>query len=112
MRVMKNEDLLFMWAALQQTLRPHVADLVCITDQPGDWRVETSTGRPFLTLRIQKHHVGLYLLPMYHRPEVRPEALNPFLSGKSTFAFKAHHEPPVEALSSLIEACKAFIGWY
>ena len=109
---MKNENLLFTWAALQQLLRPQVAELVCTTDEPGDWRVETPTGRPFLTLRIQKHHVGLYLMPMYYHSEVRPAALNRYLSGKSTFRFKAHHEPPEEALVHIVEACKAFIGLY
>ena len=109
---MKNENLLFTWAGLQGLLRPEVAELVCITDEPGDWRVETPAGRPFLTLRIQKHHVGLYLLPMYYHPEVRPAALNRYLSGKSTFRFKAHHEPPEEALVHIVEACKAFIGLY
>lgn len=112
LRLMKNENLLFTWARLQQLLRPQVAELVCITDEPGDWRVETPTGRPFLTLRIQKHHVGLYLLPMYYHPEVRPAALNRYLSGKSTFRFKAHHEPSEEALVHIVEACKAFIGLY
>ena len=112
LRLMKNENLLFTWAGLQELLRPQVAELVCTTDEPGDWRVETSTGRPFLTLRIQKHHVGLYLLPMYYHPEVRPAALNRYLSGKSTFRFKAHHEPPEEALVHIVEACKAFIGLY
>lgn len=112
LRRMKNENLLFTWAGLQQLLRPQVAELVCITDEPGDWRVETPAGRPFLTLRIQKHHVGLYLLPMYYHPEVRPAALNRYLSGKSTFRFKAHHEPSEEALVHIVEACKAFIGLY
>ena len=101
-----------MWASLQALLRPQVAELVCITDEAGDWAVETTGGRPFLTLRIQKHHVGLYLLPMYYHPEVRPNALNRYLSGKSTFRFKAHHEPPEEALVNIVDACKAFIGLY
>ena len=109
---MKNEDLLFVWAELQQMMRPLVAELNCVTDEPGDWRVETPAGRLFLTLRIQKQHVGLYLLPMYYHPEVRPPALEPFLSGKSTFRFKAHHEPSTAALTSIISACKAFIGLY
>ena len=112
LRLMKNANLLYTWAGLQELLRPQVAELVCTTDEPGDWRVETPTGRPFLTLRIQKHHVGLYLLPMYYHPEVRPAALNRYLSGKSTFRFKAHHEPPEEALVNIVEACKAFIGLY
>ena len=109
---MKNENLLFTWVALQHVLRPLVAELVCVTDGPGDWRVETPEGRPFLTLRIQKRHVGLYLLPMYYHPRVRPAALEPFLSGKSTFRFKVHHEPSDEALRSVVEGCKAFIGLY
>ena len=33
---MKNENLLFTWAALQQLLRPQVTELVCTTDEPGD----------------------------------------------------------------------------
>ena len=84
---MKNENLLFTRRG-QQLLRPQVAELVCITDEPGDWRV--TPGRPFLTLRIQKHPWGSTSCrcTTIRRFDLR---LSIATFGKSTFRFKAHH---------------------
>ena len=84
---------------------------MCTTDEPGDWRGDAH-GSTVSHAAYPKAPRGALPLPMYYHPEVRPAALNRYLSGKSTFRFKAHHEPPEEALVHIVEACKAFIGLY
>ena len=83
-----------------------------ITDEPGDWRVETTTGRPFLTLRIQKSHVGLYLLPMYYHQHIRPKSMDAYLKGKSTFRFVRTKPLPKEGIQEIIDRARAMIGTY
>jgi len=108
----KNGAFLFLWSSIRTALLPAVEGLVTVTDEPGDWRVETHEGRPFLTLRIQRRHVGLYLLPMYYHPGVCDAALVPFRHGKSTFRFTLTTEPPFEALKTTMERAKAVVGVY
>lgn len=82
---MKNESLLSIWIEAKQIIEPLCDGLPVLTDEPGDWRVETPSGRPFITLRIQKSHVGLYLLPMYYHPHIRPRSMDAYLKGRVRF---------------------------
>ena len=61
---MKNDALIFLWHNLSSLIRGLTEELVIEIDEPGDFRVETKAGRPFVSVRIQKGHVGLYLLPV------------------------------------------------
>ena len=72
---MKNDALIFLWHNLSSLIRGLTEELVIAIDEPGDFRVETKTGRPFVSVRIQKGHVGLYLLPLYYHPDVLPTSL-------------------------------------
>lgn len=108
----KNEGLLFVWAEIQSLLRPLCATLVETVDEPGDWAVDTPSGRPFLKLRIQKRHVGLYLLPLYYRPGAMEPGLRHALHGKTTFRFNRQSALPLGALERQIEACLGLVGLY
>ena len=72
---MKNDALIFLWHNLSSLIRNWTEELEIAIDEPGDFRVETKTGRPFVSVRIQKGHVGLYLLPLYYHPDVLPYSL-------------------------------------
>ena len=109
---MKNESLLSIWIEAKQIIEPLCDGLPVLTDEPGDWRVETPSGRPFITLRIQKSHVGLYLLPMYYHPHIRPRSMDAYLKGKSTFRFVRTKPLPVEGIQDIIERARAMIGAY
>ena len=101
--MVKNERLFSLWIELKQFIEPQCEGLTIITDEPGDWRVETTTGRPFLTLRIQKSHVGLYLLPMYYHQHIRPKSMDAF------------HVPaglPEEGIREILERARTMIGTY
>jgi len=108
----KNEGLLFVWAEIQSRLRPLCATLVETVDEPGEWAVDTPSGRPFLKLRIQKRHVGLYLLPLYYHPGAMEPELRRALHGKTTFRFNRQTALPLGALERQIEACLGLVGLY
>jgi len=109
---MKNELLLSLWIELKQLIEPLCEGLPIITDEPGDWRVETTTGRPFLTLRIQKSHVGLYLLAMYYHQHILPKSIDAYLFGKSTFRFHSFNDLPLEGIQEIVESARSLIGSY
>ena len=111
-RGMKNEDFLFVWAAIKEVLAPACRGLVQVRDEPGDWAIDTPSGRPFLKLRIQKKHVGLYVLPLYYHPEALDPALRLHLNGKVTLRFSKPDALPVEALQRQAETCLALVGLY
>ena len=110
--VVKNDTLLFLWDSLSTIVKRSTTHLEIAIDEPGDLFVKTPRGRPFARVRIQKEHVGVYLLPMYYHPEVLPLSLSKKKSGKSTLKFKNRDEDVDAELSSLIENCLAFIGHY
>ena len=109
---MKNESLLSIWIEAKQIIEPLCDGLPVLTDEPGDWRVETPCSRPFITLRIQKSHVGLYLLPMYYHPYIRPQSMDIYLKGKSTFQFVRTKPLPVEGIQDITKRARAMIGTY
>ena len=109
---MKNDALIFLWHNLSSLIRKWTEELVIAIDEPGDFRVETKTGRPFVSVRIQKGHVGLYLLPLYYHPDVLPASLIKFKSGKSTLRFKDEEQLQPDELRTLIENCLAMIEHY
>ena len=109
---MKNDSLIFLWHALSTIAREKTTGLEIVIDEPGDLRIETETGRPFVSVRIQKGHVGLYLLPLYYHPDVLPYRLNKFKSGKSTLRFKDEGELSSDDLTTLIDNCMAMVDHY
>jgi hypothetical protein len=109
---MKNDALIFLWHNLSSLIRELTEELVITIDEPGDFRVETKTGRPFVSVRIQKGYVGLYLLPLYYHPDVLPYSLKKFNSGKSTLRFKDEEQLQPDKLRTLIENCIAMIEHY
>ena len=109
---MKNDALIFLWHNLSSLIRELTEELVITIDEPGDFRVETKTGRPFVSVRIQKGHVGLYLLPLYYHPDVLPYSLKKFKSGKSTLRFKDEEQLQPDELRTLIENSMAMIEHY
>ena len=108
---MKNDAFLFLWARLAGVVRGCSAGLSVIVDEPGHLRIEARSGRPFVNVRIQRSHVGIYLLPMYYHPEV----LGPLTerrSGKGTLRFDEEGDPLIDELAGLIERCVALVGHY
>ena len=109
---MKNEVFFSCWIEVKQIIEPLCVGLPVLTDEPGDWRVETPTGRPFITLRIQKSHVGLYLLPMYYHPHICPRSMENYLKGKSTFRFVRTKPLLLGGIQNVIERARTMIGTY
>jgi len=108
----KNDSFLFLWDKLSTIVKDCSKGLEIAIDEPGDLFVKTGKGRPFARVRIQKKHVGIYLLPMYYYPEVLPHNLSKKKSGKGTLKFQHEDEDISTDLSCLIENCLAFIEHY
>ena len=109
---MKNERLIFLWSELAGIVRTICSTMNLVCDEPGNLRIETMHGRPFVTVRIQKEHVGLYVLPLYYHPEILPLALKPRKSGKSTLKFNKGQELLEPKIKQLLQRCQALIEAY
>jgi|TARA_B100000959_G_scaffold246032_1_gene271159 hypothetical protein len=109
---MKNDSFLFLWDMISRIVRGCAKDLVVTVDEPGDLRVETKRGRPFVSVRIQRDHVGVYLLALYYHPDVLPKSLFERKSGKGTLRFRNKRDVSIEDLSNLINKCLALIDLY
>jgi hypothetical protein len=109
---MKNDKLIFLWSELAEVVRTNCSTLNLVCDEPGDLRIETMQGRPFVTVRIQKEHVGLYVLPLYYHPDILPLALLQHKSGKSTLKFNKGQEILEIEIEQLLHRCQALIGAY
>ena len=109
---MKNDRLIFLWSELAEVVRTNCSTRKRVCDEPGDLRIETMQGRPFVTVRIQKEHVGLYVLPLYYHPDILPLALQPHKSGKSTLKFNKGQEVLEPEIKQLLHRCQALIGAY
>ena len=108
----KNDSFLFLWARLSKIVQDCTRELEVVVDEPGDLRVETSSGRPFVSVRIQRNHVGIYLLPLYYHPAVLPQSLSEKKSGKGTLRFRDERDVSIDDLPNLIENCLALIDHY
>jgi hypothetical protein len=109
---MKNPSQLFLWAKLAELVREGSTGLPVSVDEPGDLRIETEKGRPFATVRIQLHHVGLYLLPLCYHPDILPANLRSRKSGVGTLKFTNEEDPLIGEIGTLIERCLSTIGHY
>lgn len=109
---MKNDSLLFLWDTLAQIVQKGTSDLRTVIDEPGDLYVENNKGRPFARVRIQKSHVGVYLLSMYYHPEVLPSSLKQYKTGKSTLRFRHGEDDFHQGVEVLVENCLALVDHY
>jgi hypothetical protein len=111
-QAMKNDSLLFLWAKLSTIIQEASIGMPVIMYEPGDLRIETGAGRPFATVRIQRSHVGVYLLPLYYHPEILPAVLKPRKTGKGTLRFTEDADSVIDEMPALIERCRAMVGHY
>ncbi|MBR84527.1 MAG: hypothetical protein CMA85_01065 [Euryarchaeota archaeon] len=109
---MKNPEHLFLWARLAGIVREVCEGLPVIVDEPGDLRIETQAGRPFVSVRIQRSHVGLYLLPIYYFPELLPASLSVRKSGLGTLRFNKDEDELIDEVATLIGRSLSTIGHY
>ena len=109
---MKHPAYLFLWAKLAAIIRENSTGLPITVDEPGALRIETKAGRPFASVRIQLHHVGVYLLPLYYHPEILPPALGSRKSGKATFRFTKEDDTSIDEVSVLMQRCRSLVGNY
>jgi len=108
--VVRNPDLLPTWAALADAARRAGTGQAVTVDEPGRLRLETLRGRPFCEVRVQKGHVGVYLLAVVHLGLVLPDALEQHRSGRGTLRFRSATEEEVAALEAFVANLQGLVG--
>ena len=101
---MKNVDLAVLFFKLREILAKHEPFLKVIVDDEGYYRLFTPTNRPFIGIKVQKKHVGIYVLPVYYNPELIGNMASRQV-GKCTFAFKHDNDEMIKHLPDFFERC-------
>tara|TARA_B000000565_G_scaffold202996_1_gene156569 strand:+ start:267 stop:653 length:387 start_codon:yes stop_codon:yes gene_type:complete len=101
---MKNVDHAVLFFKLREILAKHEPFLKVIVDDEGYYRLFTPTNRPFIGIKVQKKHVGIYVLPVYYNPELIGN-MSSRQVGKCTFAFKHDNDEMIEHLPDFFERC-------
>jgi hypothetical protein len=100
----KNPELVPLWSSLRTLLEKFEADMVIVKDEPGYYSLATSTGRPFVSLVVQKKHVGIYSMPLYEDPSLAGE-LEYARIGKSCLGFTAEGEAKLGVVRDYFQRC-------
>ena len=116
LNVMIDDELVIFWHALwtqiAEIVQEYSRDLLIITNVSGDLRIETKDGRPFVRVRVQRKHVGVYLLPLYYHRRILPSSLKQYYSGKGTLRFIDVDENILSEFRELMERCQSLIGFF
>ena len=104
--IVKNPELAPLWAIIQEMVAVHEPQMQINRDEPGDYSLIRMNGRPFARTKIQKKHVGLYLMPLHENYDLF-ESLNPglksHLNGKC-LRFKDEDDPVMASIPALLQA--------
>ncbi len=109
---MKNDKFVFLWSQLVELVKLECEGLNIIREQPGDLRIETLEGRPFVTIRIQRRHVGVYLLPLYYHQHLITKYIDELRKGKTTLYFTQNTIVDEVEIRNLLQNCRTMIGRY
>ena len=75
-------------------------------DEPGDYSLIRMNGRPFARTKVQKKHVGLYLMPLHENQDLFDSlnaGLKSRLNGKC-FRFKDEDDLVIDSIPVLLQA--------
>lgn len=100
----KNPELLPLWSSIRALFVGYEAEMEVVRDEPGYYRLKTESGRPFVSLVIQKKHVGLYSMPLYEN-EILAEELETAKIGKSCLGFVEEDDLILNLIESFIQRC-------
>ena len=98
----KNPELLPLWSSIRALLVGYEAEMLVVRDEPGYFSLKTETGRPFVSLVIQKKHVGLYSMPLYENDSLAEE-LESARIGKSCLGFVEEDDVMLDLIESFLQ---------
>ncbi len=102
----KNPELAPLWATIQEMVAKHEPQMQIDRDEPGDYSLIRMNGRPFARTKIQKKHVGLYLMPLHENHDLF-ESLNAGLKSRlngKCLRFKDEDDPVMASIPALLQA--------
>ena len=108
--MVRNPTFLPLWSHLAEAARRGGSKQVITVDEPGRLRLETAAGRPFCEVRIQKGHVGVYLLAVVHLGLSLPSELEHHRTGRGTLRFRSVRAEAVEALEAFTSNLQGLVG--
>ena len=103
---MKNPELAPLWATIQEMVAKHEPQMQIDRDEPGDYSLIRMNRRPFARTKIQKKHVGLYLMPLHENHDLF-ESLNAGLKSRlngKCLRFKDEDDPVMASIPALLQA--------
>ncbi|MDP6900045.1 MAG: hypothetical protein QGF94_04335 [Candidatus Thalassarchaeaceae archaeon] len=104
---MKNPELASLWAIIRGMIANHEPDMQIDLDEPGDYSLIRMNGRPFARTKVQKKHVGLYLMHLHENQDLFQSlnaALKARLNGKC-LRFKDECDPALSSIPELLNTC-------
>ncbi|HJM68043.1 MAG TPA: hypothetical protein QF716_04115 [Candidatus Thalassarchaeaceae archaeon] len=106
MGFVKNPELAPLWAIIQEMVAKHEPQMQIKLDEPGDYSLIRINGRPFARTKVQKKHVGLYLMPLHENQDLF-ESLNPGLKSRlngKCLRFQDEDDPVIASIPALLQA--------
>ena len=104
--IVKNPELAPLWAIIQEMIAVHEPQMQLERDEPGDYSLIRMNGRPFARTKVQKKHVGLYLMPLHENQDLFDSlnaGLKSRLNGKC-FRFKDEDDLVIDSIPVLLQA--------
>jgi hypothetical protein len=102
----KNPELAPLWVIIREMIAEHEHQMQIKLDEPGDYSLIRMNGRPFARTKVQKKHVGLYLMPLHENQDLF-ESLNSGLKSRlngKCLRFKDEDDPVMDSIPALLQA--------
>jgi len=102
----KNPELAPLWAIIREMVAKYESQMQLLLDEPGDYSLIRMNGRPFARTKVQKKHVGVYLMPLHENQDLFDSlnaGLKSRLNGKC-LRFKDEDDPVLESIPALLQA--------
>ena len=101
---MKNPALAYLWQQIVDMCKSYEKTMLKIKEEDGYYRILTLSGRPFLTVAVQKKHVGLYMIALYEDSTLAGP-LEGARIGKSCLGFRDENTPLLDEIPSYLGRC-------
>ena len=101
---MKNADYTVLFFKLREILAKYEPFMKVKCDDDGYYRLFTPTNRPFIGIKVQRKHVGIYVLPVYYNPGLIGN-MSKRQVGKCTLGFTSDEDEMIEHLPEFFERC-------
>jgi len=108
--MVRNLAYLGLWSELAETIRRAGHEQTTTVDEPGRLRLETARRRPFCEARVQKGHVGVYIIALIHLGLELPPQLEEHRTGRGTLRFRSVTAEVLFELEAFLTNLQGLVG--